>query len=146
MGTTARTNGVLRRALRRRPIFAILIVWALIGGCVHVPVSPGDGTVPPPGNGDGPATFVVSIQVSNPTPQLQEEVTFRCTTEGDVSEPLTFSFQAPDVALQVDPVNGTASFIVTESDVGFTFDVTCSVIDGEGRTVQSGRISVTPTE
>jgi len=147
MGTTARTAGVSRRCVRRGPIVAIFIASALIEGCVPVGGIPNDGTTPPPADGGGgPATFAVSILVSNPTPQLNEEVTFRCTIEDAVPEPLTFSFRSPDVVLQVDSSNATASFVVSESDVGLTFDVTCRASDAEGRTAESARITVAPTE
>ena len=148
MNTTARTPGGKRPRAHRRPIPAVLSILALIGGCVPVVGSGSNGTTTPPGNGntgDGQASFAVSIQVSNPTPQLFEEVTLRCQTVGTVSEPLTFDFQSRDIALQVDSANGTASFVVNESDLGLTIDVTCSASDGTGRTAQSSRATVAPT-
>ncbi len=148
MFTTTRTAGVLRRWAYRRLILAIVSISSLIGGCVPIVGSRNDGATPPPGNGDngdGPATFAVSIQVSNPTPQLFEEVTFRCTTDGAASEPLTFDFHSPDVALHVDSINGTASFVVSESDLGLTLDVTCSASDRMGRAAVSNRVTVAPT-
>ncbi len=135
----------MRRWTHRRPILAVVSTLAVIGGCVPVV---GGGTTTPPGdgdNGDGPVTFAVSIQVSNPTPQLSEEVTLRCTTVGTVMEPLTFDFQSRDVALQVDSTNGTARFLVNESDLGLTIDVTCSASDGTGQPAASRRVTVAPS-
>ncbi len=148
MFTTPRTAVVLRRWARRGSILAIVSTLALIGGCVPVVGTGGDGTTGPPGDGDsgdGAATFAVSLQVSNPTPQLLEEVTFRCTPQGAGSDALVFDFQSPDVALQVNSTNGTANFVVSESDLGLTFDVTCRASDGAGRTAQSRRVTVAPT-
>ena len=138
----------MRPWTHRRGILAVVSTLALIGGCVPVVGSGSDGTTIPPENGDtgdGAATFAVSIQVSNPTPQLFEEVTLRCTTVGSVMGPLTFDFQSRDVALLVDSTNGTASFLVNESDLGLTIDVTCSASDGTGQTAASRRVTVAPS-
>jgi len=130
---------------RHYPIFAAVCGSALIAACVPVVVPNGDGTNPPPGNGDGSATFTVAIQASNVTPQVLEQVTFRCTTQGTTISPVTFAFQSPDVTLGVDGLSGTATYIISESDLGLSISVTCTATDGSGISVESSPATVTPT-
>jgi len=124
------------------------LLW-LTAGCVPISGSPDGGTNPPPNDGDGttvPASFTVSIQASNRTPQLYEEVTMQCFLSGDATAPVTFGFQSPDVPLTVNATSGTASFVVSESELAVAIDVTCSATDADNHTATSNRISVFPTQ
>ncbi len=101
----------------------------------------GDDTQPP---GTIPA-FTVTLGVSNSTPQINEEVIFRCTPSGDIGQGASFSFQTADVSLQVNTASGTATFIVTESELDLSVDITCTATDAEGNTATSTRVTIFPT-
>ena len=105
----------------------------------------GGTTESPQPPGGAPATFSVTIATSNSTPQLNEEVRLRCMTTDAATEVASFSFQTADVDLQVDATAGTASFIVTDFELGLTIDVTCTATDADGNTATSPRVSVFPT-
>ncbi len=141
--TTTRLTGGYRSILG-------CIALLTLTGCALSPST--GGTPPADGTGDGqqttdpnPPRFTVSLTVSNATPQLNEEVIFRCVAGGDVSQPVSFVFQTSDVSLQAAPFGGTASFIVTESELGQGVDVTCSGTDADGTTATSSRVTIFPT-
>lgn len=147
--TCPRRRTTARFATGPCPILGCLALLALTS-CA---LSPSTGGTPPTGgNGDGqqttdtnPPNFTVTLSVSNSTPQLNEEVFFRCTAGGDFSQPVSFVFQTSDVSLQAALFGGTASFIVTETELGQGIDVTCSGTDADGTTATSGRATVFPT-
>lgn len=108
----------------------------LAGGCVGLGVTgPLDG-MSPDGNGvdpgNGGTTLAVTLRVSNPTPQPNEEVILTCTLVSGSGANVTFNFHSQDGRLVVDPVAGTARFIVQESDVGVALEFTCTASDENG--------------
>jgi len=105
----------------------------LAGGCIGLGVTgPIDGT-PPDGNGVDPgddvAHLAVTLLVSNPTPRPNESVRLTCSLVNVGGASVSFNFQPQDGRLIVDPVAGTASFIVQESDVGAALTYTCTASD-----------------
>ena len=119
--------------------------FSLAGGCVEL------GIIPPPdnggglpdggdGNGNGGPSDVaptVRLSVSNLTPQVNEQVTLRCIPTNDAPGPILFDFQTSGLAsarLVENTEQGTATFIVDESDIGVATSVTCSATNdfGEG--------------
>lgn len=124
-----------------------ILLWS--AGCVFSPSTGnppngGDGGSQPPPTSNPPA-FTVTISASNVTPQLNEEVLLRCVPDGDIGLGATFSFQSADIGLQVNASVGSATFVVTESELGQSIDVSCSATDQDGATVNSGRVTVFPT-
>jgi len=141
-------NRAFLRAVRRITPRLLGLLW-LAAGCVPISGLPDGGTNPTPDGGDGTtpdATFTVSIQASNRTPQLYEEVTLQCFLSGNATAPVTFGFQSRDVTMTVNATSGTASFVVSESELDIAIDVTCSATDADNYTAMSNRISIFPTQ
>lgn len=110
---------------------------------------PIDGT-PPDGNGvdpgDGGTVLAVTLLVSNPAPRPGEQVNLTCSLVTGGGANVTFNFQPQDSRLVVDPVAGTASFIVQESDIGAALTYTCTASgdNGVGEPSDSQTIIVSP--
>ena len=144
------------RPSRFRPAVFLTPLLLLVCGCVGFGVVDGlgpgtdDGALPPDGNGSGPgdgeAQLAVTIRVSNPTPQPNEQVILTCSLVNTGVPNVTFSFQPSDGGLVVDPDAGTASFIVQEFDVGLALTYTCTASDenGPGEPSNSLTIIVSP--
>jgi len=111
----------------------------LLSGCVELGLipPPDDGGTTPPDGGDGGdggdgETDVppqVRLAVSNLTPQLDEQVALRCVVTNQAAEPITFDFQTSGAASNRFVENaeaGTATFIVSETDIGQAISVTCT--------------------
>lgn len=116
---------------------------ALAAGCVPVHIPGGDT-----GNGDGtptPPEFTVQLEVSNPTPQVDEEVSIQCLASGTFTQPLTYAFDSSTDRLQTNPNAGTASVIVSQPDQGSTISISCSATDAEGHQATSSVVHITPT-
>ncbi len=117
-------------------VFLLTALLGLAGGCFGLGVTgPLDGTTPD-GNGSDPgddgAALSVTLRVSNPTPQPNEEVILTCTLISGSGANATFDFQPTIGRLIVDRTAGTASFIVNESDVGVALEFTCTASDENG--------------
>jgi hypothetical protein len=125
-------------------MFLIGMTIGVLGGCFAPTGGGADGTNPPgedqandnrpPSAGNGGGTsgreLTVRLEVSNPTPGVDETVLFRCAlVEGDAAG-VTFSFQPVDPRLIIDERAGTAVLVVSESDVGSQIGLTCSATDG----------------
>ncbi len=100
------------------------------------------------GSADGPGTDVpvATLTVSNPTPQVNEEVLLTCLVTNDVSGPLTYEFQPGDGRLFSDPRLGTASFFVEQADVGTAFVFTCTAANENGTSEPSNEQLITPSQ
>ena len=136
---------------RLRVAILLTALLGLAAGCIGVGVPDGqgqgssDGTLPDgggsgPGNGGtGPA---VSLRVSNPTPQLNEEVILTCVLVDGSGANVTFDFQSAGGRLLVDHNAGTARFIVQESDVGAALTFTCTASDESGTGNRSNSLTI----
>lgn len=156
-----RGNSVIVRTLTPSLTFCCAMLAIGLGtGCIELgiitpigtPPAGGDTLIPDPDNpapGDGEAHRpVVALSVSNPAPQLSEEVTLTCRlTSGDDAGAL-FDFaatQQPAAGLNIDRSAGRATFIVAESDLNIAFSFTCSVTTDAGESAASSALLVTPT-
>jgi hypothetical protein len=126
---------------------SLTALLGLIAGCGEVGPGNGGGPDPtgglPPPGGDG-TTLNVTLSVSNPTPQPNEQVTLTCalTNVGDGN--VTFDFQPADGRLIVDHAAGSAGFIVQESDVGVAMIFTCTANDSSGTSAPSDPQTIIP--
>lgn len=121
-------------------LFAVgFVELVLVAGC-GLPVSNNDGTDPM--TGDIP---VVRLTLSNPTPQVNEEVILQCEIVTGGSPGVTFDFQPNDGRLFVDRATGTATFIVEGSDIGVAFSFTCSATNNVGTSEPSNELVIVPT-
>ncbi len=95
---------------------------------------------------DGSAIPAVTLTVSNPTPQLNEEVILLCSVVGDADGPLAFDFQPDDPRLVVNQSAGTGSFVVQETDIGGAgFAFTCTATTNAGTSTPSNEVVIIPT-
>lgn len=121
------------------------IFFCPLSGCVII-TTPTDGSGSngadngsQNGNGsDGNPTgdvLAVELTASNINPQVSEEVTLICTIvsgqTNDLGQPIdpVFEFQPTDRLIDIDTTNGTAIFLIDETDTGIEFIFTCSVTD-----------------
>ncbi len=111
----------------------------LASGCA-LPIPRNGGT--DPAAGDVP---VVRLTLSNPSPQVGEEVILRCEVVTGGSLGTTFAFQPDEGRLFVDRATGSASFIVEGSDIGVAFSFTCSATDDTGTSEPSNEQVIIPT-
>ena len=117
------------------------IVLSSLLGCLSIttptngngPNGSGDGF----GNGGDPTGDMpaVELAVSNMNPQVGEEVTLTCTIisgqtndSGQAIDPV-FEFQPTDRLISIDTANGSAIFLINETDTSIEFVFTCSVTD-----------------
>ena len=138
------------------PLLAALLVS--VGGCVelqqalHGPIgdSDGGGTHMPPDDtepdGQPDAGIpTVRLSVSNPAPQVNEEVLLTCSVVSDDIDGVTFDFQPADGRLFVDHTAGTATFIVEQTDIGVVFGFTCTGATEDGTSQPSNEGLIVPT-
>lgn len=142
-----RNSPGIRPAARATGVWALLLLLLLppLAGCIEL------GLIPPPngngqdndntnGNGndnDGDPQEVPAVRLvaSNVTPQVNEELILRCELLNDPGGAITYQFQASGSAsqrFQVDPIAGTARFIVEEVDVGVALSVACTATNSLG--------------
>lgn len=93
-------------------------------------------------NGDSIPT--VRLFASNPAPQLNEEVTLTCTILSGDETNVTFDFEPASARLIVDEDLGTASFIVSETEIGVSFTFTCTARNDYGTSPPSNSVLITP--
>lgn len=127
----------------------------LTSGCVEIPPFPAgsnDGVLPDdgedgdlPGEGDASDIPVAILSVLNPTPQLNEEVSLRCSIAGEDPGDTTFDFQPDNGRLLLNNRAGTASFIVEEADIGSEFVFTCTATNSNGTSRPSAEQVIIPT-
>ncbi len=106
------------------------LVQATTGARDDVPTTNGGNGEPGDGVPDE-GVPLVSLSVSNPSPQVNEDVILTCTAEGGNSG-LTFGFQPAIGRLFVNDRTGVATFTVAESDVGQAFSFTCTGTNDQG--------------
>jgi hypothetical protein len=142
----------------------IVTTWVVAGlsldaGCIEIQqllqgVASGDSSQngPPgdamdsPGDGSGDESPVVRLTASNTTPQLNEQLTLRCSViRGGVEDDAAFDFQPAGGGLQVDREAGTATLIVAESDLGVARSFTCMGTTSAGVSEPSNTVLVIPT-
>ncbi len=75
---------------------------------------------------------VVRLDLSNPSPQVNEEVRLTCSVVGGDAGGVLFDFQPANDRLFINRASGTASFIVEETDIGVEFAVTCTATNETG--------------
>lgn len=102
--------------------------------------------IDPPDSGNGTDQVRAVLRASNVTPQVNEEVVLTCSVEGNDVDVVRFFFQPLASPLTVDQIAGTGRFIVRESDIGQTFQFSCSAQLASGQTLASGAVVVTPTD
>jgi hypothetical protein len=124
----------------------------LVVGCAGMPAGNGGGNdnsngTPPPDNGGMGSVPRVSLSVSNPTPSLGEEVLLRCVVleGGENGEPVTIDFQPQTLRLAVDQAAGTASFVISEPDLGTELSATCTAANRHGVSPPSNSVRIFPT-
>ncbi len=120
-------------------LWAAVVICGLTAGCIIIslPTNGNDqGTIDPDngqqgntGNSNGPNAndLTVVLSVSNPNPQVGEEVTLSCNIiSGTATDPV-FDFQPSDRLVAIGTTNGSAFFIVDETDTNIEFTFTCIV-------------------
>ena len=136
---------------------ALLLLLSGQPGCVELLILLGgefpaseNGTMPPPGNGEPPPDGssdgrpVVRLTASNLSPTAQEEVVLTCEAFAGDSTNLVFDFSSSTQRLIVDQTLGTARFIVSDSDIGTEFSLTCTAMSSEGTSAPSNQVVVIP--
>ncbi|MCH7839306.1 MAG: immunoglobulin domain-containing protein [Planctomycetes bacterium] len=124
-----------------------ILVQATSGGRDDVPTTNGgdDGSNGEPVGGvPDEGVPVVSLSVSNPTPQVNEDVILTCTADGG-NNGLTFDFQPAIGRLFVNDRTGIATFTVEESDVGQAFSFTCTGTNDQGTSEPSNEQMILAT-
>ena len=105
----------------------------MAAGCGLPPPSGGSGGDDGGSNGGGDTGLpVVTLGVSNPTPQVGEEVLLTCMIVAGGVGDVIFDFQPAGGRLLVDSRSGSASFIVEMTDVGQALTFTCTATDQLG--------------
>ena len=144
--------------IRRHLIPVLAAVAACSGGCIDLQLAlqnaiqeSTDGSLPPnddqnepdgPGDSDIP---VVTLSVSNPAPQLNEEVLLMCSLVGGDADAVTFDFQPDYGRLIVDRRRGTATLIIDPTDIGSTLEFTCTATNEAGTSEPSNEQVIIPT-
>lgn len=88
----------------------------------------------------------VNLAASNLAPTVNEELQLTCTViEGD---PLgvTYAFLPELGRLVVDGNAGTASLVITEADIGVSYEFTCTATDEDGTSPPSNSVIVVGTD
>ena len=96
------------------------------------------------GNGNG-LVPQVRLSVSNPAPQLSEEVRLTCEIVVGDAAGAAFAFQPPSGQLVVNAATGIASFFVSEADIGISFSFTCTAANQYGTSPPSNSAFFIPT-
>ncbi len=130
---------------RNRLLRLPYVLLALGAGCIELQLAL-QGVVPGSIDGRPPTTDrdaepddrpegnipVVRLDVSNPSPQVNEEVVLTCSVVGGDAAGVRFDFQPADDRLFVNRTRGTASFIVEETDISVSFAFTCTATNETG--------------
>ena len=94
---------------------------------------PSDGGGSTPG-GDGSAIALpeVTLTVSNPNPNTNEEVLLTCRASDPAQTVSSFAFQPAIDLIGVNPFQGTATFLPSAADAGTEFQFTCTGTNESG--------------
>ena len=140
----------MTRRITLRPIVRSVFITLAVAvvGCVSLVVptdsgGPGGTGFPDDGDGGGEAVPTVRLSVSNVTPQLFEEVVFRCEVSSG-GNGVTYDYQPASARLTVNHAAGTALLIVSESDLGTAMSITCTGENAAGVGPASNSVTVTP--
>ncbi len=142
----------------QRLVMLVAVIVTLAGGCIDLQLAL-QGAIqdlagePPPtdGQNEGSEPSVdgsvpaVTLRVSNPSPQLNEEVLLTCSIISGDTAGVTFDFQPADGRLFVDHQAGTATFIVEQADSGAAFTFTCTATNQNGTSEPSDEQVIIPT-
>ena len=137
------------RMVRRLAVTALLVCLVSAAGCSVVLRALQDAIQDSDRDGsdtDGNGVPRVVLIVTNPTPQLNEQVVLQCSVLGADTRETTFGFQPDDGRLWVNHTAGTASFVIEETDVGgpgLTF--TCTATNAAGTSEPSNQVVIMPT-
>jgi len=142
--------------ISRLVIIIPLVCWvafSLLGCRITIPPPPlpngsGDGSPPDGGGGgDGGSDQVplVSLQASNTTPQLNEQVVLQCSIVSGGNGSTRFAFQPTLGRLIVNANTGRATFIVSETDLSVSFQFTCTAENDAGISDPSNEVVITPS-
>lgn len=137
----------------------VLALGALEGGCIELQhtlqgtaqdstgggLSANGDDDTPDGQIDGNVP-VVALSVSNPVPQVNEQVVLTCSVVSGDAGGVTFDFQPATGRLIVNRTTGTATFIVQETDIGATFAFTCTAANEQGTSEPSREQMIIPTQ
>ncbi len=127
----------------RQPLIPLMMLAiATSSGCVPIEIPPDGGN----GNGDTPEPTApqVVFTVSNPNPQINEEVLLTCSVVAGEGAGTTFDFQPSNGRLFAGAVAGTAAFLVEASDIGVAFTYTCTATNEHGTSESSNAQTILP--
>lgn len=127
-------------ALRVRKLASgvtLVALACLTFGCSALPQPPD-----PVGN-DGPP--VVRLSVDNPAPGLSESVLLQCTLSSGSTGGLEYSFSPEVNLISINRRNGTATFIVNQTDLGLAILFSCRARNDQGTGPGSNIVTVIPT-
>ncbi len=141
----------------RHWVFVAMTALVLAGGCVELRTLLGGDDVAAGGNtsggsggggleplGGGDTVPTAELTVTNPVPQVGEEVTLTCDLVGGSGD-ASYAFQTSFGRLSHVDGASTATFIVDESDIGQELSFTCTATDGAGTSEPSASQIVFPT-
>ncbi len=97
------------------------------------------------GGGDEVTVPVVDLTTRNPTPGLSESVDLTCRVTSGSTDGIAFEFSPADGRLSVNRQLGTATFIVTEADLGVLISYTCRASNAQGEGPASRAVIISPT-
>ncbi len=118
------------------------LIEVLAGGAPGLPT---DGDAPSDDPDAADSILVVTLSVSNPTPQLNEQVQLRCTAAGGDTSDVTFDFQPSAELVSIDRDAGTASLIIDAADLGTGLSFTCTGTNAAGTSARSSTQVILPT-
>ncbi len=143
---------------RRLLVFLLPTLFAPVAGCIELQQalqggsgdSSGEGPHTPtndtePDEQPGSEVPVVRLSISNPAPQVNEEVLLTCSVVNGDTGGVTFDFQPTDGRLFVNHTMGTATFIVEQADIGVAFAFTCTATTMDGASQPSNEQLIVPT-
>ena len=132
-----------------RAMLVVVLISCCVGGlsgCVEL-TELVDAILGPPGDGppsDGGGLPRVRLTVSNPSPQLSEEVLLVCSDVPGSPSSDMFAF-SPAGLLSPTGTPGQAVFIVSQSDIGVEFAFTCTGRNDSGTSLPSSPQSFIPS-
>lgn len=112
----------------RRPVSSILVVICSVAGCTALQTIGRDSSA---------SELQLRLSISNPSPGVGEQVFADCEVVAGDTIGLVFSFQPADARLVVDGLNGTATWIVDQADVGIAISLTCRATAPDGSSAVS---------
>lgn len=89
-------------------------------------------------------TLIVTLEVSNTSPNVGELVDLTCVVFGAGAQNATRGFDGPVDRLNIDAFSGTATLTPDPSDIGASLPFTCTATLGDGRTFTSNEVTIIP--